>query len=551
MIKYIKICMIFWAMISIAACSSQLDDQLNDPNNVTPENLDVNYLTNKVFVGFSDFWGDASSPCMELSRMTAMTGGDVYERAYQAQSHNAIWTGAYQDVLVQVEELLKAIDGKNLGHHSGAAKVLKAYTYITLVDLFGDVPYTSALNGPGGDFNPGVSPGSEIYPAMISLLDEAIADLGTTPLQKITFDIYYAGDAKKWAALANTLKLKAYMNMSTNGGGKVAEITALLGADLVDTEAESFTYKYGSAAIPAKSRTAIYRQMYQPTAGEADGYLNNQFLLSAYNAKGIEDPRWRYYFYRQVGSIDKALDTEVESLPCILSPKPDHYGANIAWCSFDPGFFGREHGNNDGIPPDGRAITVVGVYPFGGRVDSNGDNPGYQDFSKDGQGANGAGIEPIWMASFTSFLKAEAYQRLGISGDAKAALLDGVTKSVESVKAFAASKGQAAPEELVTPTQSYVDEVESLFDSSPDKLNVIIKEFWLAAYGNGVEGYNMYRRTGKPSDMQPMRAANPGNFIRSFIYPANFVNLNSSATQKNISGVNKVFWDTNADDFIK
>ncbi|MBK7221274.1 MAG: SusD/RagB family nutrient-binding outer membrane lipoprotein [Saprospiraceae bacterium] len=172
------------------------------------------------------------------------------------------------------------------------------------------------------------------------------------------------------------------------------------------------------------------------------------------------------------------------------------------------------------------------------------ENP-FESYSRDGQGANGAGIEPIWMSFFTDFLKAEAYARLGVSGNAKDAMISGVRKSIETVQAFGAAKGQAVPTTLVTPTDDYLSEVESLYDAASDKMNVIGKEYWLAMYGNGVEAYNLYRRTGKPVDMQPMRAKDPGIFIYSFIYPANYVNLNNKATQKDNTASNKVFWDKN------
>lgn len=544
--KYIKFLTLTLFAIFAVSCNSLLEEQLDNPNEVTTDKLDANLLMNKVMVGFADFFSSANDPCMEASRMLAMTGGDVYQRAYQAESFNAIWDDAYRGVIVQADELLTAVEGKNLATHEGVAKILKAYTYITLVDLFQNVPFDEAAKGATGNFNPKGDSGESVYTKSIALLDEAIANLGVAPVSGLTRDIYYGGDRAKWTALANTLKLKAYLNI-----GDKAKVEALLSANIIDSDAEEFTYKYGTASIPNKSRHYLYNRMYDPTAGEAGGYLNNMFMLKAYNAKGIEDPRWRYYFYRQVGSIDRALDIEPNSIPCTRSPKPDHYSATTAWCVFDPGFFGRDHGNNDGIPPDGPYMTVAGVYPFGGRADLNNGDVNYWVRSQQGQGANGAGIDPIWMASFTDFLKAEAYLRLGITGDAKAALLSAVTKSVERVKAFGTAKGQVVPADIVTPTADYVDEVEGLYDLRPDKLDVVMTEFWLAAYGNGVEGYNMYRRTGKPADMQPMRAANPGPFLRSFLYPATFVNLNSNAVQKSNNGVNKVFWDKNPDDFVK
>jgi hypothetical protein len=218
----------------------------------------------------------------------------------------------------------------------------------------------------------------------------------------------------------------------------------------------------------------------------------------------------------------------------------------MPYCSFDPGFYGRDHGNNDGTPPDSRAVTCVGVYPFGGRADAI-NSPATETVTKQGQGANGAGIEPIWMSSYTSFVKAEIANKLGQNDEALTFLVAGVTASIDRVQAFGKAKGQEPPAALVTPKQDYIDVVVSKYNLSSDKLNNIMTEYYIALWGNGVEAYNMYRRTGKPNSMQLMRAASPGPFQYSLIYPSDYVNLNSNATQKSFTGVNRVFWDTNTD----
>ncbi len=548
-------CLIF--IFFSGSCSlTELEENLDNPNEVSVDNLDVNLLMNKIQADFGDFVALSNVPGMELSRMATLIGGDVYERAYQAQDHNDIWERAYQDVLIQIETLLGETDGTGFTMHSGSARVLKAYVLLTLVDLFGNVPYSQALKGSELVFNPTADNGKDIYGAAIDLLDESITLLGTAPGagQGLTRDIFYGGNSAKWIALANTLKLKAYMNLSlTEQATATMKIEELLGKDLIDTDDEEFTYKYGSANVPTRSRHPLYRQMYQPNAGNASGYLNNYFMLVSYKQKGVEDPRWRYYFFRQTGSISAALVDEPESIPCIISPRPSHYGPDQAWCAFDPGFFGRDHGNNDGIPPDGAYLTCYGVYPAGGRSDTNLDNPDLLIPSQQGQGANGAGIEPIWMASFTDFLKAEAALRLGTTGDPATLLSAAVTKSIARVRAFANAKGQSLPTGMEPSETDYLDAVNMLYANATDddaKLAVLAKEYYIALWGNGIEGYNLYRRTGKPADMQPMRAANPGVFLRSLIYPADYVNLNSNAQQKVVTSVNKVFWDNNPDNFV-
>ncbi|MEQ1623389.1 MAG: SusD/RagB family nutrient-binding outer membrane lipoprotein, partial [Sediminibacterium sp.] len=86
------------------------------------------------------------------------------------------------------------------------------------------------------------------------------------------------------------------------------------------------------------------------------------------------------------------------------------------------------------------------------------------------------------------------------------------------------------------------------------RLNIIMKEYYIAAWGNGVETYNSLRRTGKPDNIQlVVTTASPGVFMRSFTYPSVYMNRNLNAPTQKTPGTaaNKVFWDNNPDNFIK
>jgi Starch-binding associating with outer membrane/Susd and RagB outer membrane lipoprotein len=554
-LKLLSLTMFCW----VASCQS-LDENLEDPNNVSIGNLDVNLLMNTIQMDFGDFFANATEPTMALTRQTAMTNGDTYERAYKAENLNDLWTIGYQKVLNQIETLLGKTEGTGYVVHTGSAKVMKAYTYMTLVDIFGAVPFSEAAKGLTGNFNPKADDGKTVYTGCLTLLDAALVDLAKTAGsgQGMTRDIYYGGSAAKWTALANTLKLKAWLNLRlTDAATAKTKIEELLTKDLIDTEGENFTYKYGTADVPQRSRHPLYRQMYTPVAGSASGYISNYFMKIAFKDKGVQDPRWRYYFYRQVGSLAKALADEPAAIPCMTTPRPDHYITPYlqAWCAFDPGFFGRDHGNGDGTPPDSKAITAFGVYPAGGLADKNDSLANnFGAVTVQGQGANGGGIEPIMMSSFTDFMKAEAALILGTTGDAKAFTLSAVNKSIATVKAFGAAKGQTPPAALEPSVTDYVTKVTEGYDAaatSADKLNVITKEYMIALFGNGVEGYNLYRRTGGlPKDIQPIRAAVGGSFFRTLIYPAVCVNLNASIKQKP-DPKTQVFWDNHPAGLIK
>jgi hypothetical protein len=66
----------------------------------------------------------------------------------------------------------------------------------------------------------------------------------------------------------------------------------------------------------------------------------------------------------------------------------------------------------------------------------------------------------------------------------------------------------------------------------------------LSLCGNGKEAYDLYRRTGKPAKMQPALEEIPGPFVRSLLYPNNYIVTNTNAVQK--AGLaEQVFWDKN------
>ena len=541
-------------MTFIMSCS--LDGDLNSPNDVSTADPNADLLMNKAQADFALFFAKVSGNeniqsrgMNQLVRFKAMQGDQAYSRAYRPQDFDEIWRDSYQRVLVNLETMIPVAVEKQLNVHVGVAKILKAYTYITLVDVFGDVPYTEALKGTEGNFNPVADPGASVYAAAIALLTEAKTDLANTAGLGLSRDIYYGGSRASWTTLANSLELKAQLNLTADPATQaaaLARIAALVtAADLIDTDAEEFAYRWGTASVPAISRNPTYKEYYAPNRGQAGGNIGNKFMQEMYRGLGVQDPRWRYYFYRQVGSRSAALATDPNAIGCATSA-PSHYIAtNEPFCFVEPGFFGRDHGNNTGTNPDGAALTCVGAYPYGGRVDLNDGNAAYIGSAILGEGGNGAGIENIYMSWFTDFMRAEVALINGDVAGAKALMLSGVTKSINRTRGYANSVGQTLPAGLEPSTVTYLSTLGLAYDVATDKKDVAMKEYYKSLWGNGVEAYNLYRRTGSPKNLQPslLAPASQTPFLYSMIYPSNFVNLNSSATQKDPVAGARVFWD--------
>jgi hypothetical protein len=92
------------------------------------------------------------------------------------------------------------------------AKVLTAYNYQMLVDLYENIPFTEALDEVNNKY-PSYDDGKTVvYPGVLSMLDEAIAkeaDGEENPSAYINkYDFFLGGDVAKWVGFARNLKLK-------------------------------------------------------------------------------------------------------------------------------------------------------------------------------------------------------------------------------------------------------------------------------------------------------------------------------------------------------
>lgn len=531
----------------LGACETTELGLLNNPNGVSPENANVALLLNGAMQNFRTFTTTDLNQSMQTVRMTHMFG-PTYDNGVQPTTFDFMWSTAYAGVLADTEVVIDNGAALELYEHVAVAKIMKSYTLTTLVDYFGDVPYTDALQYTGS-LNPALDDDASIYDAAMVLLDEAIADFGKTSVNGLTGadDIFYGGSTSQWVTLAKTLKLRIYNNTRlVNEAAAVSGINALIAdGDLILSAADDFQVEYGTQDNDPDNRHYKFTAGYLGDGGE---YMSSYFMKTLKEGKSMEDPRLKYYFYRQsLVYPDPTTPEGLFTLPCLAESRPLHYSFSDPFCTIGEGYWGRDHHNNDGGPPDGNQITLWGLYPAGGKYDNGEGSPGART-----DGAKGAGITPIWNAALTNFLLAEAALEIGTTGDAAAYLEAGIRASVDKVVNF---RPDAVPSSATTPDaaaiDAYVAEVTGDYTAASPlgKLNTIMTEAFIANWGNGIEAYNAYRRTGMPNTMQPSKSASPGSFIRSFPYPANAVNRNQNISAKPNYQV-QVFWDTNAADFI-
>ncbi|WP_353778868.1 SusD/RagB family nutrient-binding outer membrane lipoprotein [Winogradskyella sp. 3972H.M.0a.05] len=530
----------FFVLLLLLAFSCETTDldQLTDPSNPTPDSADPNLLFNAAQLNFTlaiayneDNEDGLNVRAAEAARMQHLFGAYVGPFSLTSASLDDSWENMYLGALKEISELIPIAEEADQQGTIGAAKVIRAYTMVTLVDIFGDVPFSEAVQGLAFP-NPSLDEGQSIYDAMLLELDDAIARLSTPNAIMPQNDLFYGGDANKWITAARTLKLKMYLQMRLIGNFN-AEINALISQGVISDPADDFQFQYSSVVAPTDSRHPYYTLNYDSDG--ADDYLTSYYVYLLKDDKGFNDPRLRYYFYRQTTIVPTEAN---QFLECA--------GLNLEnYCYLGDLYWTRDHGNDNGVAPDQLLRSTYGLYPIGGAFDA--DN--FQAVTSN-TGASGAGIFPFMLSAYVKFMLAESALMSGTTGNPRALLEEGVRASMDKVLNFNPGQVDPAFAASMTDVDDYVNFVLGQYDAAAndtERLDVIMKEYYIALWGNGIEAYNNYRRTGLPSDMSP-HVSTPGDFPRSFMYPAIEVNANANVSQKTIT--TKVFWDNNPDNFI-
>jgi Starch-binding associating with outer membrane/Susd and RagB outer membrane lipoprotein len=559
---YNKLITITLLVATIGVSCKKLDSLIDNPNSVDPSQANVDLLLNGVGQNFTGIFNAFSDAGGQLTRQQAMSG-PLYNNAYTPTYFDGTWTSAYTGVIKNSNALIPLALQQKKYVQAGIAQTLKAYTLGTLVDYFGDVPNSEAVLGQD-NLNPKSDPGANVYKNVFTLLDSAISNFSKTGAGSApTNDIFYNGSTAKWKKAAKTLKLKFLMQSRLVDASVTAQIQSLITEnDLIVDAANDFTFKYSTVNSSPDSRHPHYGANYNNVStgsNTANDYIGTYFMWvigvekSGTGSVTSLDPRRRFYFYRQNTNY---ANVNSNSCPCNDQSTPGHYTADMPFCLIGAGYWGRDHGDATGVPPDNAFRTTWGVYPAAGEFDAS-----QNTAVNNTRGGKGAGIDPIFMSSFTYFLQAEAALKLGITsaGTPKSLLEKGVRASITKVLAFPATVNVTVPTANMPTTvaiDAYVTKVNALYDAAvtdADRLDVIMKEYYIASWGNGIEPYNNYRRTGSPNNMQFTLLPTPGFFIRSFFYPSVYVNRNFNSPAQKTPGTaaNKVFWDNNPDNFIK
>ncbi len=539
--KLLKICTLI-GLISLASCSDFLDIN-EDPNN--PSDAKLSNILPSVQINLAGAMGASAGGLGNFTSLymhqNTQRGVEQNDYAFRGDDFGVStpWRLFNTFALNDLEQLLDKAQEVESGPYLGVGKIMKAYIYSIMVDIWGDIPFSEAQQGAENLF-PNFDDDEQIYDALITMLDEAILNLeeesNFTPGSD---DLFYGGNLARWRRLANTLKLKMYTQMRLVRDVSAQVNKLIADDDMITGPAGDFQMQYGTSAAP-ENRNPAYAQEY--AQGGARNYINPYFFeimmgMNTFHNNDIylnmRDPRIPYYFYNQLA--EGSTDADAEN-PCSYCPSRSNTAFLSIWMfsfNIDP---------NEGFDQSS-SQTVMGLYPIGGRYDDG--NGGAVNF-------NGAADTPQRLLTYYArkYLEAELAVTGVSNGDAREAFEEAMRASFAKVNAVATAAG--APTIATADIDEYIAKVLEKYDAAtPEgKLEHIMTQKWIATYGFGVDAYTDYRRTGYPRLHDPNAdnlnvTASTRGYPVAFPYDQSELNRNPNAPpQRNIT-TDRVFWDVN------
>ena len=167
-------------------------------------------------------------------------------------------------------------------------EIMNAYTFSILVDSFGNVPYSEALDIEGHPL-PKYDDAQTIYKDLIAKLAAAQTALNTSEGSFGSADLIYGGNVAKWKKFANTLRLRLAINMSdVDATYSSAQATAAINAGVMTSNSDDANLNYLGAQPNANPLFADL-----VASGRKDFVIADTFVDKL---ETLSDPRRAKYF---------------------------------------------------------------------------------------------------------------------------------------------------------------------------------------------------------------------------------------------------------------
>lgn len=291
--------------MAVASCDSYLDIN-QDPNSPTEENMTPSIMLPAAEMGLASTYGNLLRiPGGYFSQQYAhMFGTSNYVDYSQFTMSPVRSSTAYSQLnrvtLKNLQTIMKMAEKNEEWGTYLAATTLRCFTLQALVDCYGSVPYSEALDI--SNSSPHFDEGSVVYEGILNELNNALAKANANDMVATNF-LFKGQNAANWIKFANALKLKILSRMS-NVSAVDAQIGAIISEGNLPTAdvayagcwqnetgqmnpyySEEFSTSFGSTQINVTANIAIVGTM-QLKNGDGDVVYEDPRLAAFFDKNG-------------------------------------------------------------------------------------------------------------------------------------------------------------------------------------------------------------------------------------------------------------------------
>lgn len=405
-----------------------------------------------------------------------------------------------------------------------AATVMKVLCIQSITDLYGDCPYSQALQGADGISLPIYDKQQDVYKAMLSDLDAALSKFDASKA-KPSADIFpYAGDVAKWKKFGYSLMLRLAMRLT-----KVDAATA-----------KNYAEKAAAGGTFASVADDAYIK-----GDDANGYRseNSRSLITAADYYQV---RWSKTL------IDYLKSTSDPRVSAIAEVPQAGLAANQNSSLAGDNTYSAQAGLPSGWDLNGGTTDISNSPGYPGGTGSGNDFTPIGKYSRPRTSVYGSLYSPQFILTYaeTELLLAEAAVRgWSVGGTAITHYRNGVSAALQSLTVFGANATISAATADAYALANPLD-----VTSTNASLKMINEQYW-ATTGillNFVEAWNNWRRSGYPALTPVVYTGNfsNGTIPRRQLYPTEEATSNGANYKTGVSSLTggdtwtaKVWWD--------
>lgn len=292
--------LIILGVVSIfASCSSDLEQYNVDPKN--PESVDPAYLFSygqyNIAKQFGDYNYNSNVGVFWANFATQTTY--IQEASYDAANRDiggSIWDNIYTESLSELKKAKEDLRATEVGAAELATKnnkiaqikIMEVFAYQYLVDNFGNVPFTEALDI--DNVTPKYDDGEFIYKAIGDSLTDAISKLTIGEPSFDEADLIFGGDVAKWEKFAHSLQLKMGIRLSESNPTLAAQwVNSAVTSGVFESNADNVEFNY-TGTQPYVNPVYSY---FVVSSRNTDFVATENFLSLL---EGLNDPRVNVYY---------------------------------------------------------------------------------------------------------------------------------------------------------------------------------------------------------------------------------------------------------------